>query len=51
MLSSGNKLGQILDSGGVPTFFTAERAMVCLNEFIKYRIMRESPDLGEWLKE
>jgi acyl-CoA synthetase (NDP forming) len=46
-----NKLGQILDTGGVPTFFTAERAMVCLNEFIKYRIMRETHDLGGWLKE
>jgi acyl-CoA synthetase (NDP forming) len=46
-----NKVSQILDTGGVPTFFSAERAMVCLNEFVKYRIMRETQDFGEWLKE
>ncbi len=46
-----NKLGQTLDAGGVPTFLTAERAMVCLNEFIKYRMSKETHDLSEWLKE
>lgn len=46
-----NKLGQTLDAGGVPTFLTAERAMVCLNEFIKYRMSKETQDLSEWLKE
>ena len=46
-----NKLSQVLDTGGIPTFFSAERAMACLNEFIKYKIMRETHDFGEWLKE
>ena len=46
-----NKIGQLLDSGGVPTFLTAERAMICLNEFIKYRLTKETRALGEWLKE
>jgi len=46
-----NKLGQTLDAGGVPTFLTAERAMVCLNEFIKYRMTKETNAFSEWLKE
>ncbi|RKX90840.1 MAG: hypothetical protein DRP84_12535 [Spirochaetes bacterium] len=46
-----NKIGQLLDSGGVPTFLTAERAMICLNEFIKYRLTKENRAFGEWLKE
>ena len=46
-----NRLGQVLDEGGVPTFLTAERAMVCLNEFIKYRLTHEKKDLSEWLRE
>ena len=46
-----NKLVQILDAGGVPTFFTAERAMVCLNEFIKYRMIKETGAFSEWLRE
>jgi acyl-CoA synthetase (NDP forming) len=45
-----NKFGQVLDSGGVPTFLTAERAMVCLNAFIRYRLNRERMRLSEWLK-
>jgi acyl-CoA synthetase (NDP forming) len=45
-----NKFGQILDAGGVPTFLTAQRAMVCLNAFIRYRLTRASGALSEWLK-
>ena len=45
-----NKFGQILDAGGVPTFLTAQRAMVCLNAFIRYRRTKASGALGEWLK-
>ena len=45
-----NRFGQLLDSGGVPTFLTAERAMVCLNEFIRYRLIREKKLFSEWLK-
>jgi len=46
-----NKLGQVLDMGRVPTFLTAERAMVCLNEFIKYRTTKDSKAYSEWLRE
>jgi len=45
-----NKFGQLMDAGGVPTFLTAERAMVCLNEFIKYRLIRERHLISEWLR-
>ncbi len=45
-----NKFGQVMDSGGVPTFLTAERAMTCLNEFIHYKLIREKNVFSEWLK-
>ncbi len=45
-----NNFAKTLDSGGVPTFLTASRAMICLNEFIRYRLGKESGDLGERLK-
>ncbi|TFG62959.1 MAG: hypothetical protein E4H36_06745, partial [Spirochaetales bacterium] len=45
-----NKFGQVLDSGGVPTFLTAERAMVCLNAFIRYKLNKERRLLSEMLK-
>jgi 3-hydroxypropionyl-CoA synthetase (ADP-forming) len=48
--ASYNRFGQVLDTGGVPTFFTAERAMTCLNEFIRYHHIREKNLLSEWLK-
>jgi acyl-CoA synthetase (NDP forming) len=48
--ASYNRFGQVLESGGVPTFFTAERAMVCLNEFIRYHLIRDRHLLSEWLK-
>ncbi|MEW5815882.1 MAG: acetate--CoA ligase family protein [Spirochaetota bacterium] len=45
-----NKFGQVLDAGGVPTFLTAERAMVCLNAFIRYKLIKEKHVLSEWLR-
>lgn len=45
-----NNLGKILDSGGVPTFLTADRAMYCLNAFVRYHMLRQGAALGEWLK-
>ena len=45
-----NRFGQVMDSGGVPTYLTAERAMVCLNEFIRYRLVKERGLIGEWLR-
>jgi len=45
-----NKFGQVMDSGGVPTFLTAERAMTCLNEFIRYKLIKEKNLISEWLK-
>lgn len=45
-----NNLGKTLDSGGVPTFLTANRAMYCLNAFVRYRMLRQGGTLGEWLK-
>jgi len=44
-----NRFGQILESGGVPTFLTANRAMLCLNAFIHYRLTRHRQYHGEWL--
>jgi acyl-CoA synthetase (NDP forming) len=46
-----NKISQILDQRGVPTFLTANRAMLCLNEFVRYHMIRQNGDLKEWLKE
>jgi 3-hydroxypropionyl-CoA synthetase (ADP-forming) len=45
-----NRFGQVMDSGGVPTYLTAERAMICLNEFIRYRLVRERHLISEWLR-
>ena len=45
-----NKFGQTLDGGGVPTFLTANRAMICLNAFVRYRLTRRTGDLSEWLR-
>ena len=46
-----NRLGQILEEGGIPTFLSAGRAMFCLNEFLKYHLDKEKRNLSEWLKE
>ena len=45
-----NRFGHILDSGGVPSYLTADQAMICLNEFIRYRLLRASLAYDEWLK-
>ena len=46
-----NELGRTLDAGGVPTYLTANRAMVCLNAFINHRLARnEARPLSNRLK-
>ncbi|MDJ0782771.1 MAG: acetate--CoA ligase family protein [Desulfosarcinaceae bacterium] len=45
-----NKLGKTLDAGGVPTYLTANRAMRCLNAFIRYRLLRDGAPFSEWLR-
>jgi len=48
--SSYNKLGRILESGGVPVFLSAEDAMRFLGEFVRYHLIREQNRLEEWIK-
>jgi hypothetical protein len=45
-----NVFGKTLDMGGVPTFLTANRAMFCLNAFVRYRLLQKSGVRSEWLK-
>jgi len=45
-----NRFGQVMDAGGVPTYLTAERAMTCLNAFIRYYLVRERGMISEWLR-
>jgi acyl-CoA synthetase (NDP forming) len=45
-----NLFGQVMDSGGVPTFLTAERAMVCLNTFVRYKLITERRVISEYLR-
>lgn len=45
-----NRFGQVMDSGGVPTYLTAERAMVCLNAFLRYKLIKEQNRISEWLR-
>lgn len=45
-----NHLGRTLDNGGVPTFLTAERAMFCLNAFVRYRMLKQTGDKHLWLQ-
>jgi 3-hydroxypropionyl-CoA synthetase (ADP-forming) len=45
-----NNLGKTLDSGGVPTFLTADRAMFCLSAFVRYRMLKQTGNKSEWLK-
>jgi 3-hydroxypropionyl-CoA synthetase (ADP-forming) len=45
-----NTLGKTLDGGGVPTFLTADRAMFCLNAFVRYRMLKQTGNKSEWLK-
>jgi acyl-CoA synthetase (NDP forming) len=44
-----NRFGQTLEQGGVPTFLTAGQAMVCLNAFMRYRMIRDTGNYAEWL--
>ncbi len=46
-----NRFGKTLEAGGVPTFLTAYRAMVCLNAFVRYHLLRKTRSRGEWLRE
>ncbi len=48
--SSYNKMGKVLESGGVPVFLTAEDGMRFLNEFIRYHLIRRQNRLEEWIK-
>jgi acyl-CoA synthetase (NDP forming) len=45
-----NRFGQVMDSGGVPTYLTAARAMTCLNTFIRYHLVKERGVISEWLR-
>lgn len=45
-----NELGRTFDAGGVPTYLTANRAMFCLNAFIRYRLMRQTRSFSDWLR-
>ncbi len=44
------RLGSLMESGGLPTFPSAEQAMSYLNEFIRYQLIREQNLLEEWMK-
>lgn len=44
-----NRFGQVLENGGVPTFLTANRAMLCLNAFVNYHLTRHRRFRDEWL--
>ena len=46
-----NRLEKTLEAGGVPTFLTAYRAMVCLNAFVRYHLLRQTRAYGDWLRE
>lgn len=45
-----NRLGEVMERGGVPTYLSAEKAMNYLNEFIRYRFMRKDKQWGEWFR-
>ncbi len=46
-----SSLSRILDSGGVPTFSSAEKAMKYLNAFIRYKLIKEKHIMSEWIKD
>lgn len=41
---------EVMDSGGLPTYLSAEQAMSYLNEFIRYHLIREQNLLDELIK-
>ena len=45
-----NQLGRTLDAGGVPTYLTANRAMFCLNAFVRHHLMRRTCRFSDWLR-
>ncbi len=45
-----NSFGRTIDAGGVPTFLTAEQAMICLNAFVRYKLITEKRVISEWLR-
>lgn len=48
--SSYNRMGQFMESGGVPVYLTAEEGMRFLGEFVRYHLIREQNRLEEWIK-
>ena len=45
-----NEFGRVFDKGGIPTFLTANRAMTCLNAFIRYHMIKKDKSaFKEWL--
>jgi hypothetical protein len=40
-----------MDRGGVPTYLTAERAMRCLDVFVRYRLVKERGLRAELLRD
>jgi acyl-CoA synthetase (NDP forming) len=48
--SEYNKMGKVLESGGVPVFLSAEQAMKNLEEFVRYSLIREQNRLEEWIR-
>jgi len=48
--SEYNRMGQVMESGGVPVFLSAEQAMKNLEEFVRYHLIREQNRLEEWIR-
>ena len=48
--TSYNRMMELLESGGIPTFSTARQAMESLNEFIHFNMVKKKKILSEWLK-
>ncbi len=46
-----SRLARILDSGGIPTFSSAEKAMKYLNAFVRYKLIKEKHIMSEWIKD
>ncbi|HAK44807.1 MAG TPA: hypothetical protein DCO79_02645 [Spirochaeta sp.] len=41
---------EVMDSGGLPTYLSAEQAMSYLNEFVRYHYIRQQNLIDEWMK-
>lgn len=44
------KMIEVMDSGGLPTYLSAEQAMSYLNEFVRYHYIRQQNLIDEWMK-